>query len=158
MGEAPQRRLDTAEHDGGVGVEPLEDAGVDDGGHVGPRPGPVAGGVGVVGAPAAGGGVVVHHRVHASGADAEEEVGAAHFFEVPQVVLPVGLGHDGHSQSQRLEHPPDDGGAERGMVHVCVAREEHHVERGPSPRLHLLAGGGQPQPPVLSFHVLHLFP
>ncbi len=69
----------------------FKDFGVDNGGHVGTAAGLATRGVGVVGAFSFAGSVVVDHRVHGAWRDAEEEAGGAEFFEVAEVVFPVGL-------------------------------------------------------------------
>ena len=42
---------------------------------------------------------MVHHAVHASAADGEEQPWSPKFLEVAEVVLPVGLGHNGHAEA-----------------------------------------------------------
>jgi len=86
---------------------------------------------------------VVHHAVHGAAGDAEEETRGAELAEVAQVVAPVGLRDDGDAESGRLERAPDDGGAERRMVDVGVAGDEHHVGPVPAEALHLIECYGQ---------------
>ena len=73
-----------------------------------------AGGRDVVGASPAVGGVVVYHRVHGAGTHAEEQARAAELAEVAEVVLPVGLRHDGHLAACCGQRAPYHGGAEGG--------------------------------------------
>ena len=138
MGDAAQRGLDAAEDDGDVGEELLEDLGVDDGGVLGTHVVTPVGAVGILGAQAAGGGVLVDHRVHAAGTDAEEEPWPTQLLEVAVVAVPVGLGHDGHAVACCLQRASYDGGAERGVVDVGIAREEDDVHLVPSAQLQLL--------------------
>ncbi len=141
--EAPERGFDAAGDHGRVGKEPLENPRVDRHGAVGTVARGAARRVGVVVAQPQVGRVVVHHRVHGSGRDAEEEARGAELGEVAQVVAPVGLGHDRHAVALGFEQPADDGGAERGVVDVGVAREEDDVERIPSACADLLYGRRQ---------------
>ena len=143
VGQAAQRGLDAADHYRRVGIEPLEDARVDRHGVVGAESRLAARRVGVVVAQPQVGRVVVDHRVHGPGRDAEEEPRCPQLGEVPQVVPPVGLGHDGHTVPLGLEQAADDRGAEGRMVDVGVAREEDDVECVPSAGAHLLDGRRQ---------------
>ena len=97
MGEAAHGGLHPAEHDGRIGEELPEDARIDRGGVIGTEARLSAGGVGVVAAQALVGRVVVHHRIHVAGGDPEEKSRGAEFFEVAQVVLPVGLRKNRHA-------------------------------------------------------------
>ncbi len=111
-----------------MGIEPLEDARVDLHGAVGAEPRLPAGRVGVVVPQADVGRVVVDHRVHRPGRDAEEEARSPQLGEVAQVVAPVGLGHDRHAVALGLEQAPHHRRAERGVVDIGVAREEDDVQ------------------------------
>ena len=70
------------------------------------------GGIGILGAKTLAGGVTVDHGVHGSGRYAKEKPGSAQFFEVTQVILPVGLGDYGYLVSVRLKDPAYHGCAE----------------------------------------------
>src|SRR5690606_12705786 len=77
VGDAGRAGRDAADHDGGVGVEVLEDVRIDGARVVGAEAVFAAGGVGVLAAEFFGRGVAVDHGVHAAGGDAEEEAGRA---------------------------------------------------------------------------------
>ena len=64
--QTAQRGLDASEHYGDIRKELLEDFGVDDGGVFRTHVVTAVGTIGVLGAQAAVGGVLVHHRVHAA--------------------------------------------------------------------------------------------
>ena len=130
--QAPQRGLDAADDHRNVGIEPFEDLRIDRHGVVGPESGLAAGRVGVVVPQAEVGCVVVHHRVHRSGRDAEEEARGPELGEIAQVVAPVGLRDDGHTVTLGLEQAPDDCRSECRVVDVGIAREEDHVELIPA--------------------------
>ena len=121
VGEAAHGGLDAAEHYGHVGVEALEYLGVYDGGVLGTQVVTPVGGVGILGAQALAGSVLVDHRVHAPGSDTEEETRTAHLAEVAQVVTPIGLRHDGHTQTLGFEDAPYHGSTERGVVYIGIA-------------------------------------
>ena len=59
--------------------------------------------VGVFAAQTAGCGVFVHHRVHASGGDAEKQAGTTEFLEVTEVAVPVGLGNDAYAKTHAFK-------------------------------------------------------
>ena len=88
-----------------------------------------SGSVGIVGATAACGGIVIDHGVHRSGGNAEEEPRTAEFAEITQVVLPVGLGHDSHTIAPDFKKCASYyGRTERWMVNIRIAREENNVD------------------------------
>jgi hypothetical protein len=86
---------------------------------------------------------VVHHRIHRPGRHAEEEARSAELGEIPQVVPPVGLGHNRHTIPFGFEQTAHDGRAERRVVDVGIAREEDHVELIPAACADFLEGSGQ---------------
>ncbi len=140
--DAPERRLDAADHDRHVLVRLPGALRVHDHAAVGPRAGHAVRGVGVVAADAAVRGVAVHHRIHVAAGDAEEQVRLAQAHEVAGRV-PVGLGDDADAEALRLEHAADDGHAEAGVVHVGVARDDDDVAGIPAERVHLRPRRGQ---------------
>ena len=157
VGQAAHGGFDAADDDRHVRPQALEYPGVNDGGIVGALPGAPAGRVGVVVADAAVGRVAVAHRVHRACGDAEEQARPPQLAEVAEVVLPVGLGDDGHLQPLGLQHPADDGRAEGGVVHVGVAAEQYHVQLVPSPQAHFLEGRGEPVGELVSRHLSGLW-
>ena len=150
VGEPPQGGFDAADDDGGVGKELFEDAGVNQGGHVRAGSRPAVGGVGVIRTAPAGGGVMIDHGVHDACRNAEKEARASQFLEVPEVILPIGLGDDGDPQALGFEYPADDRRPEGGVVDVGVACEEDDVKGVPAPFLYLFGGGRQP---LFCFHI-----
>ena len=150
--QASHAGLDAAQKDGHVGEEPFQDLRIDDGGVFGAHVGACVGRIGIVAAQAFVGGVFVHHGVHAAGRYAEEQAGTAQLLEVTQVVAPVGLGDDGHTQPFRLQYASDDGGAERGMIHIGIAAEDNYVQFVPPAEFHFFLGRGQPVCQSVFFH------
>ena len=67
MGQSAERGFDAAQCHGNVGIELLEDLGVDDGGIVGAQVVPGVGTVGILMAQPSVGRVVVDHGVHGTG-------------------------------------------------------------------------------------------
>ena len=138
MRQAAHGGLDAGHDDGHVGVELFQYSRVYVCRPIGAESCLSAGGVGVVVTQTACGCVVVHHTVHSAGGDAEEKSGGAELAEVAQVVAPVGLRDDGHFVPRRLQRPPDDSSAERGVVDVGIARYEHNVDLLPPEALDLV--------------------
>ena len=144
MRQAAERGFDASQHDGHVGVQLFQDAGVDDARVFGAHVVASVGRIGVFAPQAFVGGVFVDHAVHASCAYAEEKPWLAQFLEVAQVVAPVGLGHDCHLQPFRFQDAPDNGGSERGVVDIGVAAEQDDVQPVPASQFHFFLGRGQP--------------
>ena len=114
--------------------------------------------IGVVIAPLPISGVSIDHRIHVAGGNTEEQVGAAKGSERLGTV-PGWLGNDAHAKSLRFQHAPDDGHAEAGVVHVCVAGDQNDVTAVPAQRIHLgpahrqFRGGSETFGPVLAIGV-----
>ena len=132
VGQASQRGLDAAQHNGGVRKELLQDARIDRYGAVGAEARLTTGRVGVVVAQAEVGRVVVDHRIHRATRHGKEYARRAQLLEVAQVVAPIRLRYDRHAIPLGLQQTTDDGRPERGVVDVGVAREEHNVEFVPA--------------------------
>ncbi len=79
--------------------------------------------VGILGAQTAIGRVFIHHRVHTTRSDAEEETRSPQLLEIAEVAVPVGLWHDSHPIAGIFQYASDDGSPERRMVNVGIARE-----------------------------------
>ncbi len=137
MADAPQRRLDAAQHYRHVLVGFLAALAVDQAGAVGPLAGQATRGVGIVGTYLAVGGVAVDHRVHVAGGDTEEQIRLAELHEVV-FALPVRLADDADAKALGLQQPPDDRHAERRMVDVGIAGDDDDVARIPAELIHLL--------------------
>ena len=150
--QASHTGLDASQEDGHVGEESFQDLRIDDGGVFGAHVGARVGRIGIVAAQAFVGGVFVHHGVHATGRYAEEQARTTQLLEVSQVVAPVGLGDDGHTQPFRLQYASDDGGAERGMIHIGIAAEDNYVQFVPPAEFHFFFGRGQPICQSVFFH------
>ena len=126
--QPPQRGFDSPDYYRDVREQSLDDSRVDCYGIVGPKPRFAAGRIGVVAPEADVGRVVVDHRIHRPGRDAEEEPRRTQLGEVAQVVPPVGLRHDGHAVAFGFEQAADHCRAECRMVDVGVARKEDDVQ------------------------------
>ena len=146
MCQSPQRYLDAASHDRHVGEQTFEDIAIDDGGVVRTGTGTAVGCIGIVTALAAGCSIVIDHRVHRPGRYAEVQPWTSQFFEITQVIAPVGLRHDSDFVTVGLQHAPDDGSAHRRVVDIGVTGEQDNVGLLPTQVVHLLAGSGQPLP------------
>jgi len=144
MGHAPQRGLDATDQHRHVRIKLLQDLGIDRDRIVWPESAFAAGCIGIRGALAFVGGVVVDHAVHAAARHAEEVLGCPEFLEVAQVVLPVGLGDDGHLKTLTLNDPPDDRRAKCRMIDIGIPGNDHDVELFPATRKYLVFGQGQP--------------
>ena len=101
VSKAAQTGLQPADDDGDVPEHLPHPVGVDDGGVVRAQSGLAAGGVGVIVAALAGGGVVGHHGVDVAGGDQHPQAGAAQSGEGGGIA-PVRLGHNGHPVARRL--------------------------------------------------------
>ena len=143
VGKAAKGGFDATDDDGHVGVELLENACIDDGGHLGPQVVASVGRIGILAAQTAGCGVFVDHRVHGSRRDSEKESGASQLLEVAVVAVPVGLRHDGHAQSLAFEQTTDDGCGKRGVIDVGIATEQDDVELIPTTQFTFFFRGGQ---------------
>ena len=91
---------------------------------------------------------MVDHRIHGSCRYAEKETWTAQLLEITQVVAPVGLRHDGHTQPLGFQHTANNRHAERGVIDIGVAREENHIDPFPAALFQFLAGSGQPAVPI----------
>ena len=94
MRQPPQRSLDAADNDGNVREQTFENLRVDRHGTVGPKTGLAAGRISVVVAQTQVGGIMVDHRIHRTGRDAEKQTRHPQLGEIAQIVAPVGLRHD----------------------------------------------------------------
>ena len=141
MREPPHRSLDAADHHGDVRVQFLQDTGIDIDRVIGTGAGFAVGGVSVVVPEPFRGRVMVNHRVHRARIEGEIEPRPAEFAEVPQVVPPVGLGHDGNAVTPFLEPPRKHGTAEGRMIHKRIPGKKDHVDVIPAEGVHLLFGG-----------------
>ena len=131
MRDAPQARLDAADHDGNA-LEGFANAlRVDDDAAVRALAALPAGRVRIVAAHPAIGGVAIHHRIHVAAGDAEEQARRAERREIRGAV-PIRLGDDADLESLRLEHAADDGHAEARMIHVGIAGDDDDVALRPS--------------------------
>ena len=94
--QAAHGGFDTAQYDGHVGVEFLQNLGVNNAGVIGPHTGTAIGRVSVVATQSLVGGIVVDHRIHRSGRNAEEQTGRSQLLEVAEITSPIGLWDDRH--------------------------------------------------------------
>ncbi|AIJ47165.1 hypothetical protein O987_15270 [Comamonas testosteroni TK102] len=142
VGNATQRTLDAAQHDGHILVGFAAALAVNDGRPIGALAGHIAGGVGIVAANLAISRVTVDHRVHVAGRHAPEQIGLAQGLE-GLGAGPVGLGDDAHAKALRLQHATDDGHAEARVIHIGIARDQNDVAAVPAELIHLRATHGQ---------------
>ena len=136
MGEAAHGGLDAAYDYGCVGVGLAGALRIDYSGPVRAQAGPGAGRKIVGGPDLPVVGVLVDHRIHVPGRDAEEQAGSAEHPEIG-AALPARLCQYGHPQAFRLEDPADQRHGERRMVHIGVAGDQDDVYGVPAPFFHL---------------------
>ena len=96
-----------------------------------------AGGIGILTAAAAGGGVVRHHGVDVARAHEKGQTGTA---EAAKILCPLRLGQHADAVALRLQHPGNDRGAEARVVNIGVAGDDHNVGGFPSPLPHFPGG------------------
>ena len=137
-----QARLNGADDDIAAGESFAATLGVDRYRPVGPLVRFTVGGVGIVRADFAVGGVAIDHRIHVAGGDAEEKIRFSQFFEVDRSI-PVRLAKNADAKALRFEQTPDQGHAEARMVDVGVAGNENDVARIPAQGVHLGTRHGQ---------------
>ena len=142
MGEPAQTRLDAAQNDRRFLEGAANEVRIDHGRVVGARAALAARRVGVVAAALLVHRVVVHHGVHIARRYEESQPRLAEHRDAFRVV-PIGLSDEAHLVAVGLQHPRDDGAAERGMIHVGVAGDIDEVELPPAARIGLGARGGQ---------------
>jgi len=73
-----------------------------------------------------------------------EQAGLAHLLKVAQVVLPIGLWYDSHTQAFTFQNTADDGSAESRVVYISVPGNDDHVQFIPPSCFHFCPGDGQP--------------
>ncbi len=115
--------------------------GVDISGTVRPLFDGSSGGVCVLVAPLAIGGVVVDHRVHVPRADREEEAWGTQTAK-GLGAAPVGLGQDSNPQAFGFEYSPKKCRCKGGMVHIGISARKDYVELVPPTGPHFLLVGG----------------
>lgn len=94
--QAAHGGFDTAQYDWHVGVEFLQNFGVNNAGVIGPHTGTAIGRVSIIATQPLVGGVVIDHRIHRSGRHAEEQTGRSQLLEVAEITPPIGLRDDRH--------------------------------------------------------------
>ncbi|OPZ04010.1 MAG: hypothetical protein BWZ09_02087 [Alphaproteobacteria bacterium ADurb.BinA305] len=134
--DAPEAGLDRADHDIGLGEGLAGALRVDRHGAIRAAVRRAVGGVGVIRADTAVGGVAVDHRIHVAGGDAEEQVRLAEGAEIRRRV-PVRLADDADAKALGLEQAPDQRHAEAGMIDIGIAGDHDDVAGIPAERVHL---------------------
>ena len=86
--------------------------------------------------------VVVQHRVHVPGANAESDARTAEAAEVDDVV-PVRLTQNGDAEPVRLDNASEKPGGETRVVDVSVAGNKDDVDFVPTAFLHFFGGHGK---------------
>ena len=142
VGEPPQGGLQPADDDGQALKGLPRPVGVDNHRPVRPQAPSIPWGIGVVVAAFSGGGVVGHHRINVSPGNQHPQPGAAQGGERGGAV-PVRLGQDGHPVPLRLQQAGDNGGPERGVVHVGVPGNDQEIIPVPAPFLQVPPGDWQ---------------
>ena len=142
VGKAAQRGFQPADDDGDRAVRLADEPAIDDGRAVGAQPGPVAGGIGIPAAQAAGRGIVRHHRVDVAPGDQKAQPGTAEPLHILRGIK-TGLGQDGDPIALGLQHPADDRHPEAGMIHIGIAGDIDKVRGLPAAGRHFFFCDGQ---------------
>ena len=140
VGKSAQRSLDTTNQHGGIRKEIFQNLRVGRYGIVGAETCCSTCGVGIVRAESFVGGVVVYHRVHNTSRNAEAEARSAKLLEIAQVVTPIWLRHNRHTQPLILEESRHHRRTERWVVDIGIARKENYIDIVPPELTHLLDG------------------
>ena len=142
MRKPAERGLHPAEQDRDAGERLPRAVGIYRTGAVGPQPGFPSGGIKILAAALFRRRIVRHHAVQIACADENAELRPPHRFK-RRGVVPRGLREHRHAIARVLEQPPDDGRAERRVIHVGVARHEQYIVPVPAAREHVRARYGQ---------------
>ena len=142
MRKPAERGLHPAEQDRDAGERLPRTVGVNSAGAVGPQPGLSSRRVKILAATLFRRRIVRHHAVQIACADENAELRPPHRFK-RRGVVPRGLREHRHAVARVLEQPPDDGRAERRVIHVGVARHEQYIIPVPAAREHIRARYGQ---------------
>ena len=129
VGKAAQRSLQTADDDVGIGEEPAQSLGINDGCPVGTTSCLAAGSIGILTAAALGGSVVCDHRVDVAAGD-EEGIFRGAKFQI--VTVADRLGDDADGITHRFDDTGDDCRAEAGVVDIGIADDIDKVELVPA--------------------------
>ena len=141
---APQRGLDAADDDGHIGIELFQNVAIDHRGVIGTEACLAARSVSVVAAQAFVGRVVVHHRVHAARRHAKIDSRLAEFLEVAQVVPPVGLRNERHTETIVFQYSSNNRRPESRMIHIRIPSDEHDVHFVPTAQVGFFFRYGEP--------------
>ena len=76
--------------------------------------------------------VVVHHGIHRTGIDPEIKPRSTKLLEIPEVIPPVGLRHNGNAPAPFLKPTRYTGSPERGMVHKSISCKKYDVNVVPA--------------------------
>ena len=138
MGDTAQRCLDASEHHRHIGIELFENLRIDDGRIFRAHVMTTVRAVCILGTQTACSGIFIHHRVHATWSDAEEQTRTTQFLEVAIVTMPVRLWHYGHTIACGLECASYHSSSKGRMVNIGVAREQDNIYFVPSSEIQLL--------------------
>ena len=129
--EPAQRGLHAADEYRHAAIGLPDAVAVDDRGAVGPPAAHAAGRIHVLRAALFGHGVVIDHAVDHARHHQKAQPRPAEALELLAGVV-LRLGQHGYPVPGVLQHPRDDGQAERGMIHVRVAGDEHKIRLLPA--------------------------
>ena len=73
------------------------------------------------------GGIMVYHRIHITGGNSKKQVRSSQFFEVAQIVFPVGLGYYCYAQAFGFEYPTNYRSTKRRVIDICVAGKKNYI-------------------------------
>ena len=102
MRQAAQGGFYPSENDRHVGIQVFQYFRIDNARIVGAHPRTAVGRIGIIAPQAFIRGIMINHRIHRPGRNAEEEARSTELFEVAEIASPIRLGNDGDAQTLGL--------------------------------------------------------
>ncbi len=127
MRQAAQRSFYAAYDDRYIRVQLFQNACIYSNGVIGTHVGSAICRIGVVAPDAFGCRIMVDHRVHISGRYAKKQTRSTQFFEITQVVPPIGLWHYSYRIPLRLQHSCYNSRTKRRVVYIGIAGEQNDI-------------------------------
>ena len=142
VGKPPQRCLQPADDDGNIAVGLPDEPAIDDGRTVGAQPCPAAGGIKILAAQTAGGGIVGNHRVNIPAGNQKTQPGPPEALHLLRGIK-AGLRQHRHPVAQAFQQPCDDGSTKARVVHIGIPRDIDKVRSLPAAGRHFFFCDGQ---------------
>lgn len=84
--------------------------------------------------------IMIDHRIHSPGRDAEKEARGPQLREVAQIIPPIGLRNNRHTITLGLQKASDNRRAKSRVIDISVTREKDDIKLVPTPGPHFLYG------------------